>query len=98
MYFKQESAVPFNDETHGADDVPVFARGPMSHVINGVREQNYLAHFMQYAACVGNFKNDCDRKVYKPEQCVGGGVSNIASKYLVILIFVSVSINKIFNV
>jgi len=59
MHFKAEAAVPFEYETHGGEDVPVFARGPMSHMFNGVKEEHYIAHTMQYAACVGYYKDKC---------------------------------------
>ncbi|CAI9740640.1 alkaline phosphatase 1 [Octopus vulgaris] len=41
--YLQQSAVPLADETHGGKDVVAYARGPMSHLISGVKEQNYLA-------------------------------------------------------
>lgn len=40
-------------ETHGADDVAVFARGPCAHLLSGNYEQSYIAHAMGYAARVG---------------------------------------------
>ena len=61
--YMYQSAVPVSSETHSGEDVPIFATGPMSHLINGVQEQNYVAHVMQYAACVGDYANDCDRIV-----------------------------------
>ncbi|KAJ8320726.1 hypothetical protein KUTeg_002313 [Tegillarca granosa] len=55
------SAVPLYSETHSGEDVPIYARGPMSHLFQGVKEQNYIAHVMAYASCVGDYKNreDC---------------------------------------
>lgn len=47
------------DETHGAEDVAVYATGPMAFLIQGVKEQNYIAHVMAYAACVGTDKSHC---------------------------------------
>ena len=40
-------------ETHGGEDVSVYALGPWSHLFQGVHEQNYIAHAMAYASCVG---------------------------------------------
>ncbi|XP_033726608.1 alkaline phosphatase, tissue-nonspecific isozyme-like [Pecten maximus] len=61
--FKQETTVPLRSETHGGEDVAIYARGPMSHLIHGVHEQHYIAHVMAYAACVG--PSMCDRSGYK---------------------------------
>jgi alkaline phosphatase len=33
-------------ETHGGEDVGIFAWGPMSHLFHGVKEENYIAHAM----------------------------------------------------
>ena len=41
-----ESAVPMHYETHSGEDVPVYARGPGSHLIHGVQEQNFVFHAM----------------------------------------------------
>lgn len=47
--YMQEAAVPLGGETHGGEDVPIFARGPQAHLFRGVREQNYIFHVMKYA-------------------------------------------------
>jgi len=59
--FQQPVNVPLRDETHGGEDVAVYAYGPMSHLFTGVNEQHYLAHAMAYASCVGDaaYKADC---------------------------------------
>lgn len=46
-------------ETHGGNDVPIYAIGPMSHLFYGTQEQNYIAHVIAYAACVGINKGHC---------------------------------------
>jgi len=48
-------------ETHGGEDVAIYARGPMAHLIHGVKEQNYIGHVMAYAACVGRYSGRCHR-------------------------------------
>ncbi|XP_053368943.1 intestinal-type alkaline phosphatase [Clarias gariepinus] len=50
--YVQQSAVPLSSETHGAEDVAIFAKGPMSHLFHAVHEQSYIAHAMAYAACI----------------------------------------------
>ncbi|XP_053511223.1 intestinal-type alkaline phosphatase-like [Artibeus jamaicensis] len=50
--YKQQAAVPLTSETHGGEDVAVFARGPQAHLVRGVREQHFVAHIMAFAACL----------------------------------------------
>ncbi|HEX7858717.1 MAG TPA: alkaline phosphatase [Verrucomicrobiae bacterium] len=47
--YLQEASVALESETHGGEDVPIFARGPQAHLFRGVREQNYIFHVMKYA-------------------------------------------------
>lgn len=42
--YEQEATMPLGAETHGGDDVAVFARGPGSAAIHGSMEQNALFH------------------------------------------------------
>uniref|UniRef100_A0A8C8HBJ6 Alkaline phosphatase n=1 Tax=Oncorhynchus tshawytscha TaxID=74940 RepID=A0A8C8HBJ6_ONCTS len=57
--YKAQSSVPLNMETHGGEDVAVFAKGPMAHLLHGVHEQNYIPHVMAYAACIGQNRDHC---------------------------------------
>lgn len=57
--YKAQSAVPLSMETHGGEDVAVFAKGPMAHLLHGVHEQNYIPHVMAYAACIGQNRDHC---------------------------------------
>ena len=47
--YYQESLVPLLSETHGGEDVAVFAGGPGAYLFQGVYEQNYIYHVMRYA-------------------------------------------------
>lgn len=49
------SGVPLSTETHGAEDVAAYAKGPMSHLVYGVQEQTYLTYVMAYASCIGPY-------------------------------------------
>lgn len=49
-------------ETHGGDDVAIFAQGPWAHLFTGVMEENVLPHLMSYASCVGKGATVCDKK------------------------------------
>jgi alkaline phosphatase len=53
--YRQDSAVPLFYDTHGGQDVGIFARGPMAHLYHGSHEQNYVAHVIRYALCVGEY-------------------------------------------
>lgn len=45
--------VPLSSETHGGDDVAVFAYGPYHALFTGLYEQSQIPHLMAYAACIG---------------------------------------------
>lgn len=47
--FMQEALVPANSETHGGDDVGIWARGPGSQAVRGTLEQNVIFHIMTQA-------------------------------------------------
>lgn len=39
-------------ETHGGEDVAIYASGPMSFLFSRTVEQNFIAHAMAYSACI----------------------------------------------
>ncbi|KAK7097557.1 hypothetical protein V1264_004513 [Littorina saxatilis] len=59
---QQSALVRMPWETHGGEDVGIYATGPMSHLFHGVHEQNYIAHVMAYAACVGPNTQHCQQR------------------------------------
>ncbi|XP_022104253.1 alkaline phosphatase, tissue-nonspecific isozyme-like isoform X2 [Acanthaster planci] len=73
--FNQPAIVPLGSETHGGEDVAIYANGPMSHLFHGVHEQNYMAHVVRYAACLGD-KKHCEDYV-NPCNGVKGGATSI---------------------
>jgi len=50
------TALPMVLETHGGEDVPIYAQGPWSHLFIGTMEQHTIAHKMAYAACLGDYQ------------------------------------------
>ena len=44
--YLQECATPLSVETHGGEDVPLYAGGPHAHLFHGVLEQNVIFHVM----------------------------------------------------
>ncbi|KAM9003125.1 intestinal-type alkaline phosphatase 1-like [Sarcophilus harrisii] len=70
--YKQQAAVPLVSETHGGEDVAIFARGPQAHLFHGVQEQTYVAHVMAFAACLEPYEN-CKLQAYNGAARGGGG-------------------------
>lgn len=58
--FRHPATVPLGSETHGADDIGVYASGPCANLFSGVYEQHIIPHLMAYAACIGNGMKACD--------------------------------------
>ncbi|XP_013108751.1 membrane-bound alkaline phosphatase [Stomoxys calcitrans] len=53
--FEYLSTVPLDSETHGGDDVGVFASGPYAHYFSGNYEQTNIPAMMAKAANIGPF-------------------------------------------
>ena len=47
--YLQESIFPLSHETHGGDDVAIYAQGPSAWLFAGVVEQNYIFHVLSEA-------------------------------------------------
>ena len=52
--YKQEAAVPLNDETHGGEDVAIFSIGADSQLVRGVMEENWIFYVMKDALRLKN--------------------------------------------
>ena len=63
--FLQDAGVAKSSETHGGDDVGIYAQGPMAHLIHSSHEQSYIAHVMAFAACFSD--PDADHCVEKSD-------------------------------
>lgn len=79
-----QSAVPLKMETHGGEDVAVFAKGPLAHLLHGVHEQNYIPHVMAYATCIGQNTEHC--KGGYPVPCGATSLTSTLSNLLSFLI------------
>jgi alkaline phosphatase len=44
-----EELLPVEAETHGGEDVAIFAGGPAAQLLHGVQEQSYVFHVMRAA-------------------------------------------------
>ncbi len=68
--YLQEAHTPLASETHGGEDVAIYAGGAMSHLFHGVREQNYIFHVMREALQVPRRSR---RSQKRPSEGGGGG-------------------------
>lgn len=59
--YKSPATIPRLDETHGGDDVVIFAAGPHAHLFTGSMEQHTIPHFMAYASCIGDGITFCNK-------------------------------------
>lgn len=61
-FFFQTAGVPRAWATHGGEDVPVFAIGPLASILfSGSIDQSYIPHAISYAACLGHQASRCSR-------------------------------------
>ncbi len=47
--FLQEAGIPMSSETHGGEDVGIWARGPGADAVRGTVEQNVIFHYLTQA-------------------------------------------------
>lgn len=47
--YRQQALIPSGSETHGGQDVTIYATGPNAYLIGGVVEQNYIFHVIDDA-------------------------------------------------
>jgi alkaline phosphatase len=47
--YRQQALVPAQSETHGGEDVAIYATGPWAHLFQGTVDQNYIFHVMNHA-------------------------------------------------
>ena len=51
--FIQQSLVPMTSETHGGEDLGIYAIGPWAHLFQGTVEENYTFHVLNHASQIG---------------------------------------------
>ncbi|KAL3277488.1 hypothetical protein HHI36_012834 [Cryptolaemus montrouzieri] len=77
------SAVPRQWGTHGGEDVPVYALGPLATTLfTGTFDQSYIPHAIAYSACLGEHRLRCQGldNYTSPllPTCVGPEVSSVS--------------------
>lgn len=83
------AALPLKSETHGGEDVAVYACGPWSHLFVGTMEQHTIAHKMAYAACLGVYENR--------DGCTNVSSSNHTTNHLLLIFMILFSVFGSFN-
>lgn len=48
--YLQQALIPLRSESHGGEDVPIYASGPWAQLFHRTVEQNYIYHVMRYAS------------------------------------------------
>ncbi|XP_025986676.1 alkaline phosphatase 4 isoform X2 [Solenopsis invicta] len=64
-FYRHFAGKYLKDESHGGEDVGVYASGPYSHLFRGTFEQNYIAHAVAYAACLKDWPSHCDSAYHR---------------------------------
>ncbi|KAG8256080.1 hypothetical protein J6590_077101 [Homalodisca vitripennis] len=66
------AAVPRQWATHGGEDVPVYAQGPLAReLFSGTVDQSYIPHAIAYIACLGPHKARCSSSENATRSTVG---------------------------
>lgn len=82
--FQYPATVPLDMESHGGEDVAVFAIGPWSHLFTGTYEQNFIAEGIKYAMCIS--PGDKGRFCSSGSKLSPNKVFTVASLSLVMLV------------
>lgn len=72
--YQHQAMFSLKDESHGGEDVAVYAIGPGAELVRGTFEQNYIAYVMSYAGCIGPGRDLND--------ACSGSINSTASSYL----------------
>lgn len=82
--------VPMYSETHGGDDVAVFAVGPWAHLFVGNYEQNYIPYAISYAANMGpgaEYARKDNKPIHSSAESCGFSATVMAALVLAVLLF-----------
>ncbi|XP_072949535.1 membrane-bound alkaline phosphatase-like [Epargyreus clarus] len=98
LNYSYPSLVPLDSETHGGEDVAVFARGPWQHLFTASYEQSVLPHLMAYAMCLTDDKHEhCVQRAPRHRTLwTSSGSTSIPNKYALLSIPVIVSCFKLY--
>lgn len=84
--YSYPSLVPLDSETHGGEDVAVFASGPWQHLFTSSYEQSVIPHMMAYAMCLDdNPHENCRPKIHRAFW-TSNGLSIKPNKYYIVIL------------
>ncbi|XP_068755038.1 alkaline phosphatase-like [Montipora capricornis] len=96
--YLQQAAVWLGSETHGGDDVGIYADGPGAYLFHGVVEQQYIFHVMDHAMCLSDSKKGlCNKHVTRGGPAVKSSCSTnqAALTILCALLMLSFTVFKV---
>ncbi|XP_044016281.1 alkaline phosphatase 4-like [Aphidius gifuensis] len=88
-FYQFFSGMPLKDDTHGGEDVGVYAIGPYSHLFRGTFEQNYIAHAIAYASCLKDWPSHCDRAYNRFFYELSGAETSCKSSFTYFVLLIS---------
>ncbi|XP_051163905.1 alkaline phosphatase 4-like [Leptopilina boulardi] len=99
-YYRHFAGKYLKDETHGGEDVALYAIGPYSHLFRGTFEQNYIAHAVAYAACFKDWPSHCDEAYnrYYYETTKSTGFQMTSNVILLVFSILVVSIETLLGI
>jgi len=57
MKYVFPAPVPRYEESHGSEDVGLWASGPLSFLFHRTHEQSYVGHVLAFSLCIGHYKD-----------------------------------------
>ncbi|XP_053685599.1 alkaline phosphatase-like [Sabethes cyaneus] len=88
------ATAPLSSETHGGEDVNVYASGPLSHIFAGSYEQNTIPHLIAYAVGIEASTTENDDE---DDEDDGGAQSAVVSAGLLLLSVVFAGLSNRFQ-
>ncbi|CAB0018332.1 unnamed protein product [Nesidiocoris tenuis] len=67
------AGVPMASETHGGEDVPIYASGPWSHLFSKTIDQIQIPGALAFAACIGSGPTACDPELQEVQKSISVG-------------------------
>ncbi|CAH2095931.1 unnamed protein product [Euphydryas editha] len=82
--YSYPSLVPLDSETHGGEDVAVFASGPWQHLFTSSYEQSVIPHMMAYAMCLDDNSHENCRPRSRRAFWISSGLNIKPNKYYIV--------------